>query len=188
MFEGACREAIASHSIHETTHQRFIDTIESEMRRLFASLVKREKTTFAIHSQEYSTLRPYIRQLKSHRSCLACLMHMPEKVLCCGHAICDVCLKVHGQKSPEGGYSFVVEDCPICGVTSGQTFRLIPPTAGIRLLSIDGGGIRGIVPIIFLRYLETRLSRLGCPLSEYFDLVCGTSAGMIPSPCTSDRN
>jgi hypothetical protein len=109
-------------------------------------------------------------------------MRMPEKVLNCGHAMCDTCLKSHGSKDLEGGYAFKITDCPICGTCSGQSFRLIPPTAGIRLLSVDGGGVRGMVPIIFLSHLEKCLEMLGCPLSEYFDLVCGTSAGKSSFP------
>jgi hypothetical protein len=102
---------------------------------------------------------------------------MPDKVLNCGHAICEVCLKVHGSKESEGGYAFRIDACPICGDLANKSFTLIPPTAGIRLLSMDGGGVRGIVPIVFLVHLEKCLEMLGRPLSEYFDLVCGTSAG-----------
>lgn len=47
-----------------------------------------------------------------------------------------------------------------------------------RILSLDGGGIRGLVASIFLCHLE-RL--LGQPLFEVFDLVTGTSTGGIIS-------
>jgi predicted acylesterase/phospholipase RssA len=46
----------------------------------------------------------------------------------------------------------------------------------IRLLSIDGGGIRGIIPAIVLAELERAT---GKPVSETFDLVAGTSTGGI---------
>jgi patatin-like phospholipase/acyl hydrolase len=51
-----------------------------------------------------------------------------------------------------------------------------------KILSIDGGGIRGIIPARFLTGLESYLSReKGEPikLNEYFDLICGTSTGGI---------
>lgn len=44
------------------------------------------------------------------------------------------------------------------------------------VLSIDGGGIRGIIPAVVLKYLEERLNR---PLHECFDLITGTSTGGI---------
>ena len=45
-----------------------------------------------------------------------------------------------------------------------------------RILAIDGGGIRGIIPAWWLARLE---ERLGNPLYEHFDFVAGTSTGSI---------
>lgn len=45
-----------------------------------------------------------------------------------------------------------------------------------RILSIDGGGIRGLVPALLLSHLE---ASLGAPLAERFHLVAGTSTGGI---------
>ena len=53
----------------------------------------------------------------------------------------------------------------------------------IKILSIDGGGIRGIIPAVILDYIEKGLqSRSGDPnatLADHFDLVAGTSTGGI---------
>jgi len=46
----------------------------------------------------------------------------------------------------------------------------------IRVLSIDGGGIRGILPATWLMTLE---EQTGKPVSELFDVVVGTSTGGI---------
>lgn len=52
-----------------------------------------------------------------------------------------------------------------------------------RILSIDGGGIRGIVPATILAHLEKRIQQKtnqpDARLSDYFDLVAGTSTGGI---------
>jgi len=51
-----------------------------------------------------------------------------------------------------------------------------------KILSIDGGGIRGILPARILCELEDELSRSGAQnerLYNYFDLICGTSTGGI---------
>lgn len=45
-----------------------------------------------------------------------------------------------------------------------------------KILSIDGGGIRGIIPCVILRFIETQLGR---PTSQTFDLLAGTSTGGI---------
>lgn len=46
----------------------------------------------------------------------------------------------------------------------------------VSILSIDGGGIRGIIPSIFLIEFERRT---GKPICELFDLIAGTSTGGI---------
>ena len=53
-----------------------------------------------------------------------------------------------------------------------------PEGRAFRILSIDGGGIRGIFPAAFLAGLERRW--LGADsISRYFDLIAGTSTGGI---------
>lgn len=55
----------------------------------------------------------------------------------------------------------------------------------VTILSIDGGGIRGIIPGQILNRLEEKIQHIsGNPdarLAEYFDLVAGTSTGGILS-------
>jgi Patatin-like phospholipase len=45
-----------------------------------------------------------------------------------------------------------------------------------RILSLDGGGIRGVFPAAFLARLEEHLEH---PIGRYFDLIAGTSTGGI---------
>lgn len=49
------------------------------------------------------------------------------------------------------------------------------------ILSIDGGGIRGLIPAKVLAELERELKveNPGKQLYEYFDLICGTSTGAV---------
>lgn len=46
----------------------------------------------------------------------------------------------------------------------------------VKILSIDGGGIRGIIPALLLAEIERRTE---CPAANLFDLVAGTSTGGI---------
>ena len=46
----------------------------------------------------------------------------------------------------------------------------------IKVLAIDGGGIRGIIPAMILAEIQTRL---GMDLFKAFDLITGTSTGGI---------
>jgi patatin-like phospholipase/acyl hydrolase len=47
----------------------------------------------------------------------------------------------------------------------------------IHILSVDGGGVRGIIPAKVLAHIEARLD--GNHLTNYFDVMGGTSAGGI---------
>ncbi|EFV74076.1 CBASS cGAMP-activated phospholipase [Cytobacillus sp. FSL W8-0315] len=46
----------------------------------------------------------------------------------------------------------------------------------LRILSIDGGGMKGVLPVVYLRRIE---QQLGEPIYKYFDLITGTSTGGI---------
>ncbi|KAK9136062.1 hypothetical protein Syun_015392 [Stephania yunnanensis] len=57
-----------------------------------------------------------------------------------------------------------------------------PPAYGdlITILSIDGGGIRGVIPGTILAFLESELQALDggdARLADYFDVIGGTSTG-----------
>ncbi len=65
----------------------------------------------------------------------------------------------------------------------------------VRILSIDGGGMRGIIPATVLVYIEDRLKAItkndNARIGDYFDLIAGTSTGgilgcfyLVPNPDT----
>lgn len=54
-----------------------------------------------------------------------------------------------------------------------------------RVLSIDGGGIRGIIPAMVLNYIE---ERTGKRIATMFDLIAGTSTGGILALGLTKRN
>ena len=54
--------------------------------------------------------------------------------------------------------------------------ELQPNNRPLRILCIDGGGIKGLVPALILQRIERQTRR---PIRELFDLVCGSSTGGI---------
>ncbi|KAK9136070.1 hypothetical protein Syun_015400 [Stephania yunnanensis] len=72
-----------------------------------------------------------------------------------------------------------------------------PPAYGdlITILSIDGGGIRGVIPGTILTFLESELQALDgddARLADYFDVIGGTSTGglvttMLTAPDEKSR-
>ncbi|KAJ0785786.1 putative patatin-like phospholipase domain, Acyl transferase/acyl hydrolase/lysophospholipase [Helianthus annuus] len=73
---------------------------------------------------------------------------------------------------------------------------LQPPPHGnlITILSIDGGGVRGILPGMILDFLETELQVYECGwrgnarLADYFDVISGTSTGGIVTAMLTTPN
>ena len=65
----------------------------------------------------------------------------------------------------------------------------------ITVLSIDGGGVRGVIPSTILEFLEKTLQELDGPdvaLADYFDVIAGTSTGglltaMLTAPDANGR-
>ena len=51
----------------------------------------------------------------------------------------------------------------------------------VRILSLDGGGIRGIIPATILKYVEEYLQQKapGTTIADHFDFIAGTSTGGI---------
>uniref|UniRef100_A0A453MP64 Patatin n=1 Tax=Aegilops tauschii subsp. strangulata TaxID=200361 RepID=A0A453MP64_AEGTS len=75
--------------------------------------------------------------------------------------------------------------------------RLPPPKFGelITVLSIDGGGIHGLIPTVVLKCLEEKLQAIDgedARIADYFDVIAGMSAGaiiatMLAAPNTNNR-
>ncbi|XP_010942708.1 patatin-like protein 2 [Elaeis guineensis] len=72
-----------------------------------------------------------------------------------------------------------------------------PPCKGrlVTVLSIDGGGVRGIIPGTILAFLESKLQELDgedARIVDYFDVIAGTSTGglvtaMLTAPNKNNR-
>ncbi|KAM7212335.1 hypothetical protein V8F06_012271 [Rhypophila decipiens] len=128
----------------------------------------------------------------SHSVCLCCLRALPEHPLQCGHVLCTPCVKTYGNLELRlAGLTSIqhgqvsLNRCPLHSpnkkgfeVTEPRTIQVKPEGAGVRILCLDGGGIRGIVELEVLRYLERYLGG-ELPIQSFFDLIVGTSTGGI---------
>jgi hypothetical protein len=81
----------------------------------------------------------------------------------------------------------MLKDCILCGEpapTSQEqapyTIAVKPRCAGVRLLALDGGGVRGIVEILVLRAIQEEINlKVDIPIRAFFDLIVGTSTGKL---------
>jgi patatin-like phospholipase/acyl hydrolase len=73
--------------------------------------------------------------------------------------------------------------CWLCWEDKGKLSHLIqlkPRCAGARILTLDGGGIRGIVELSVLQALQKAVGLEEFPIRDMFDLIVGTSTGILP--------
>ncbi|RPA84531.1 hypothetical protein BJ508DRAFT_323445 [Ascobolus immersus RN42] len=116
--------------------------------------------------------------LRSDHMCLMCLAEVTKYSLRCAsaHAICEPCLKSFGTTKNMVYYDLLY--CPLCGEKPNvpYSFTVTIPEVSPCILSLDGGGIRGIVQLEALRAIERTIA-LDVPVREFFDLIIGTSCG-----------
>jgi len=123
----------------------------------------------------------YWKNIFPSKTCFGCLEAPCEIFLPCRHALCELCYRNLGSPIAQSQLSYSgpisCTACPFCGVTWGS-FEVIlpPPTAGARVLSLDGGGIRGICELVVLQDLQKTID-LPIPFHCFFDQMLGTSIG-----------
>ncbi|QDS77600.1 hypothetical protein FKW77_001933 [Venturia effusa] len=114
----------------------------------------------------------------SHTACYACLLEPPEHILPCGHVLCTPCVRLFGRSSDPN--EIRIQECPLEGKPADTQWPwkicTKPKSAGVRVLTLDGGGMRGIVELETLRAIEDAMD-VNLPIQCFFDLIVGTSTG-----------
>ncbi|XP_065050187.1 patatin-like protein 2 [Musa acuminata AAA Group] len=82
---------------------------------------------------------------------------------------------------------------PTADTTDGIDSNPAPaPGKLVTVLSIDGGGVRGLIPATILAFLESKLQELDGPdarIADYFDVIAGTSTGgLVTTMLTAPNN
>ncbi|KAI3500499.1 hypothetical protein L1887_36321 [Cichorium endivia] len=76
--------------------------------------------------------------------------------------------------------SLVITTVALQLFTVNSATTSLSKTSIVTVLSIDGGGVRGIIPATLLSFLESKLQELDGPearIADYFDVIAGTSTG-----------
>ncbi|KAL8777571.1 MAG: hypothetical protein Q9213_007807 [Squamulea squamosa] len=170
--------------------RQWIQSLEREMAKIeYAKDTSRpsvnaENATPAIHVENLRSFYSNIgsaSDFKSHCTCFCCLREVPLHPLTCGHVLCSPC--VHSYGTPIEAGLIEISLCPVCLPEERRpypatTVQFKPKLAGVRVLCLDGGGMRGIVELEVLRAIERQLP-VGIPIRSFFDLIVGTSTGGI---------
>ncbi|OCL08081.1 hypothetical protein AOQ84DRAFT_293846 [Glonium stellatum] len=160
-----------------------IQNLQNEILALSDKGTPDEKAYIDLHTRNMTSFYKGLgsaRRFISHCTCFCCLMEIPEHPLPCGHILCAKCVRSFGQAHNKS--NFELNSCPLHPDDSRWAkpcvVRFKPEYAGSRILSLDGGGIRGIVELEVLRAIQEELGNK-IPIREFFDLIVGTSTGGI---------
>jgi hypothetical protein len=158
----------------------FVKMVEGRLERCFENFIQDDGTPSAtVHKDTLQHFEPYWHSIRSDGTCLTCMRRKPEYILPCGHSVCENCALVFGERSEYDRWVFEIHSCFLCGIELRDiTVKVKPDNAGVIALSIDGGGVRGIIPLQFLQVLQDRIG-LPIPVQENFDLAFGTSSGEL---------
>jgi len=131
----------------------------------------------SIHKKVLLRFREIWRTTFSNTTCFSCMSRGPENSLTCHHSLCTTCTIAHGYSRDIEPWKFFIDTCPLCEIKNERIFPQKPDTAGVRALIVEGGGIRGIIPLSFLREVEQAIG-LPMDIQEHFDIAVGSSSGM----------
>ncbi len=151
--------------------------IEKHLVTFFSDMISSGKTAAQMHQEKAGSLGISWSQLKSNNTCLCCLRRKPENTLSCGHALCDVCVRIYGDEMPIMECQYHIGTCLLCHF-GNHTVRLKPFSAGDRIISIDGGGTRGVIPLEKLAIIQDIMGP-ELKLQDLFDIAFGTSVGKL---------
>lgn len=138
------------------------------------------KQASAFREETLGQFQDIWKDLRSNKTCLACLQRTPDQMLECGHAYCPRCISDFGRPSEYYESGWIMDSCILCRKfppDHDQTIHIEPRCAGVRVLTLDGGGVRGIVELSLLERLSEEIGLSDVPLTEFFDLIMGTSTG-----------
>lgn len=185
VFHSLYREKLlaALQVVHDEPYAGWIVKLVSQHLQVFFARIELGERAAEVHKNETRRLR-FLRVLHSNRCCLYCLMARPEHVLGCNHALCDRCVRRFGTRASRLEHVFQIGRCHYCDWNKKPLIvELKPPTAGVRILSVDGGGVRGIVPLQYLSLIQQSIGE-EMSVQDLFDVAFGTSAG----ECSSSRD
>lgn len=185
LYKDVCHEAIRAalsteHELSFVLPSAIVKLIQRHMQRHFADALQSNTSTFAVqsHKDVLQRARGFWLKLYSRETCLVCIFRKPHLGTLCGHTVCENCVCVFGCPSSEDPCTHHIDRCFLCGLdTKHKSVRIHPPTAGAAVLSMDGGGVRGILELRFLALLEDRIG-LPMPVLRHFKVVFGTSTGL----------
>ncbi|THC94529.1 hypothetical protein EYZ11_006011 [Aspergillus tanneri] len=179
-YEGQMGQTVFGTPVDDITGQ-----VESEFVSQFYSVVSHGTLTADHRRDHLLTINHELGKVQSAKICLYCLVRTAQHPQSCHHALCDQCAQIFGYPAHDAEYQFTVSTCLICLSGGTMVIDVLPPTMNPTILAIDGGGVRGGIPLEYLLLIQESLGPQ-CKIQELVDLSVGSSSGRFISHTPPD--
>lgn len=178
LYRSAVIEAISECSDQwaKSNLEERVGLVESQMVEQYDVLVRTGHSSSLFRRKYLEAQSGRLCRIRSNQVCLVCLVRAAQHRWECGHTLCDHCAQVFGFPVPGFEYKFTLPFCLCCLYRRPLVIDVLPPTMNPTILAIDGGGVRGVIPLEFLVLIQEVLG--SCALQDLIDLGLGTSSGM----------
>jgi hypothetical protein len=180
-YSSACYTAF-SNTYGSKDFAKFMDKeVRKSLKQHCGHLATGRVGALKLHRVNLQAMGFPLKDAFSNATCYFCLLGgEPQHVLFCGHALCDGCVLLLATPTRGLPYHFTIHSCPLCDDRRIRYTRIKPPTSGVRVFSVDGGGTRGIIPLEYLKLMQGILGPQ-VDLQDYFDFAIGSSSGTHPT-------
>ena len=158
-----------------TPNRDIINQVESEFVNQFYFLVSAGKSTADHRQDQLLAMSHELGRVQSDRICLYCLVRSAQHSQACHHALCDQCAQTFGQAAADAEHQFTISMCLLCLSRAILVIDVLPPTMNPTILAIDGGGVRGGIPLEYLLLIQEYLGPQ-CRILDLIDLSVGSSS------------
>ncbi|KAF8770628.1 Calcium-independent phospholipase A2-gamma like protein [Argiope bruennichi] len=158
-----------------TKRKEFLNKDEKKVEKSTKSFISKsslqQRSRFLVSSLSEASSSAS-RLLRLEEVCKHLLLYPEQKAIMCKAGLLKTTLLLKNDSSDKA-----IQEQAKC-VLALVGYHDPPKGDGIRILSIDGGGTRGIMAIEILRQLEAKTNK---KVYELFDFICGVSSGAILS-------
>ncbi|KAL4893422.1 acyl transferase/acyl hydrolase/lysophospholipase [Aspergillus ambiguus] len=153
-----------------------LDLVETEFVSQFHSAISEKGSMVDHRHQRLISMSSELGRVQSDIICLYCLVRSAQHSQACHHAICDHCAQLFGRPAADAEYRFTLPMCFLCLSSGTLVIDVLPPTMNPTVLAIDGGGVRGGIPLEYLIMIQEHLGP-DCRIQDLADLSVGSSSG-----------
>jgi hypothetical protein len=133
------------------------DLVELKFARLYKRFSENAVSSANLRREQLKCSSGQLSRMRSSRICLFCLLRSTQHILAYRHTVCDRCAQIFGRPASGLEYQFTIKGCLYYLYQRPLVVDILPPTISPTILTIDGGRIRGVIPLEFLLLVQEHL-------------------------------